>query len=213
MASALTIFIFGIVVCLTSLIFSYFNIRKKDKFSFLNHYPYELFLISKKDNRIPWFFFCLGLLLLSSTGLCLSFKDEGLSFPIGYVAIVLPFLAFAFLTFLTLYREKWHLGAFLAFGLSSLFLSISFGFYLLTDSLAAERTFSHIAAVILLVLAIIELCLLVNPLLYRYAKMKKEVVDEEERLVRPRIIWLALTQWIYLLLDIVSTIIILLAIG
>lgn len=213
MASAVSFFVFGFLVCLISFLLSLFNIRKEGKFSLLNHYPYELYRIEKRVNRLPWFFFCLGLLLISMTGLFLSIKSEGLSFPIGNVAVVLPFLAFLFLTFLSLYREKWHLFAFLAFCLLSLFLSMSYGFYLLTDALALERSFSKVAATILLIIAIAEVCLLANPLLYRYAKMEKKTIDGEKKLLRPKIIWLAFSEWLFLFLDLIAILLILFAVG
>lgn len=213
MASATIFFIAGTLVCVVSAVIALYNIGKSEEFSFLNQYPYELFRIQKKENRIPWFFFCLGLVVLSCIGLCLALKDDGLVFQIGNVALMLPFLAFGFLTYLTLYREKWHLSAFLIYALLSMFVAISFSFYLLTDTFAVRRSFSQAAGIVLLIFGIVELLLLVNPLLYRYAKMKKEVVDDEERIVRPKVIWLAFTEWLYFLLDLFAVIFIVLAVG
>lgn len=213
MASALITFISGLSICLICLITSLVRKRGEWHFSLLNHYPYEVFSIEKKVNRIPWFFFCLGLLVISSTGIFLLTKSEGLFFSIGNVALSLPFLVFAFLTFISLYREKWHLMAFLVFALASIFMDVSNGYYLLTDLVAQQRGSSLVYAIILLVVAIILMCLLVNPLIYRYAMMKKEEVEGEVILRRPRVIWLAFTEWIILFFDIASMILILLAVG
>lgn len=213
MASALISFITGVVICIACLISSWVRIRNDWHFSFLNHYPYEIFCIEKRVNRIPWAFFCLGLLSISSTGLALLLKIEGLSFTIGNIALSLPFLFFAFLTFLSLYRERWHVCFFLLFSLFSIFMNTSYGYYLLTDLLAQQRAASLVCSIILFVLAGIELCLLINPSLYRYALMKKEKVEDEVILRRPKVIWLAFTEWIIFFLDIISVIVILLAVG
>lgn len=213
MANAVMTYIAGALICLVSLVISIIRVSRDWDFSLPNHYPYEVFCINKKTNRIPWFFFCLGLVILSSTGFFLLIKKEGLSFLIGNIALSLPFLLFSFLTFLSLYRERWHLFFFLIFSLFSIFLSVSYGYYLLTDLNAQQRSLSLVYAIILLVFGGIELCLLVNPFIYRYALMKKEEVEGDVILRRPKVIWLAFTEWLIFFIDLAMVIVILLAVG
>lgn len=213
MASALITFISGTLICIVSLFSSIFRRRAEWHFSFLSRYPYEVFSIDKRTNRLPWFFFCLGLLIVSSTSIFLLRKEGGLTFTIGNIAVSLPFLLFSLLTFVSLYYERWHLAFFLLFSLLSMFLAVSYGYHLLTDLLAQQMPNSRVYAIILLIIALIELCLLVNPVLYRYAYMKKEKVEGNVVVRRPKVIWLAFTEWLIFLLDFLAMIFILLAVG
>lgn len=212
MTSAVILSIVGLSLLFISFLSSYI-LRKKagENFSLLNHYPYELFSFQSTKKYRLWFaLFCLGLLLISLSSIGLSTKSEGISYPFGAILLMIPFLLFIPLSFVTLYLERWHVALFIAFALSSILLDTSFMIFLLTNVDANQLVLPTVCAYIFLGVALIKAALLLNPKIFSYAKMNKK---EDGSLVRPRLVMMAFDEWVILALDIVSLILVMLSLG
>jgi hypothetical protein len=179
--------------------------HKKEPYSLLSYFPYELF----GDSRGPFFPYARfgeGILLLGECALpaylisaYASYGEPTLSFVIALSVFSLcGALSALFLSIISLADAKGHLLLAITSALLSVLVTSMEGYLLFASAPAqANGTLCYVLAGILWALALLILLPYFNPKLSDWAKMDKEVgEDGSVSLKRPRPFVLAFSEWL-----------------
>ncbi len=187
----------------------FFESHKK-RLSFLTDFPFEAF--EKKKNTAG--FYCLIAFLVSenlvSASMFLNFYDAspdliGLLILSAIMTLLMIFLVIRIHT-LSAGREKIHLSRFYLMGLGFVLLSSVNGILFLNLSKGTDsETAVLVLSIIQFALALACVFILINPRLKSWAQLEK-VVDEDggTSLKRPRPFVLAFSEWLIILLLVLS---------
>ena len=191
-----------VILYFVLLIFSNMSVRKEERNSFANSFPYLYYQNMPMSMRI-FLYIILGLgLVLIGMGECLFFS--GLTFTCyQFVLSILFPLSTLFLyisNILPLNYYKSHLiFSILAF---FFFATASFltGLIPFVSGSTLETFYNKPIQFIIGAIGLICFASLINPKLANWAKMEKTEVNGKVIYVRPRINFYALYEWIYLIL-------------
>jgi hypothetical protein len=189
--------------------------RQQEEYSFLSYFPYELFETSRAPHFLTGRIFeglYLCAFLLSTSVLFLpGYEDISFSIliVIFYVATALGTLS---LTLVSLSFPKQHLALFFLTGASMALKDAASGYYLVAIYRYNLEGYVLALAIVLFVFALIYALLFLNPRLKDWAKMKAVAnPDGTASYVRPRPFVLAFSEWLFIGLDFLATLVILFA--
>ena len=183
--------------------------KKKERNSFLNSFPYQFYGdMSSLERYFLYGLLCIGVFLVSLgesiyfiSMKSLLFVTLSVLFPLSLVFLLLSNL-------IPLSKYKLHIFfamfSFAIFMFSSLLYGIS---EWIEGGIVFKDSVSLFSRVVILVFGVLSLLSFVNPKLLDWPKMERSEVNGTTYYVKPKVNFLALYEWAYLLLQLVSGII------
>lgn len=186
------------------LVFLNSKIKDKDEQnSFLNSFPYQFYCSNSIQVRIFLYLLLIVFSLCTSIGEAMYFVSlKSVHFITLSVIFPLSLILIVTSNFTPLSKYKSHiLCAFLGFGMyifSSLFYAFS---NIIPGAVLFQNSISIFSTIILGIFGSIGLILFFNKKLLDWPKMDKAEIDGKTIYVKPKINYLALYEWIYLILE------------
>ena len=187
----------SIVFFLSYLLFTTYIYKKEsgETFSFRNSYPFELWI--KRSRSFSWANIILFIALGLGFGSFLSFTIQNFNVNSAFLSFYALLSFFGVLTLF--YIPPYKLKAFLMFAIVSsisvAILNFQLIFIFFRDVNFMETTFFYVALIISLLLGLIGL---VSSFFIRIDDLKM-LKDEKGNLIRPKIILMAVSEWLVII--------------